>query len=66
LNRGDTFLFNGILYQAIGLRRTASVNTPHRPASFFVATDLKSGKGERFSIYTKVEPVGIEITVVRK
>lgn len=62
LEQGDTFLFNDILYQVKG----RGYNAPQQPASFFVATDLKSGRGERFSMYTKVEPVDIEITVVRK
>lgn len=62
LVQGDTFLYRDRLYQFKG----RGFRSPHQQADFFVATALKTGEGERISMFDKVEPVDIEITVVRK
>lgn len=62
LEQGDTFLYKDKLYQLKG----RGFRTPHTHADYFVATDLKTGVGDKISMYANVEPVDIEITVVRK
>lgn len=62
LEQGDTFMYKDTLYQVKGL----GYKTPTQPANFIVVTELRSGKGERFGLMSRVEPVDIEIVVVRK
>lgn len=64
LRIGETFLSNGTLYQHKG--REYRRLSPLHAESFYVATNLKTGVSVKFTDLTPVEPVDIEITVLRK
>lgn len=65
LMTGDTFLLEGDLYM-VRARRTAVIGGSIKHTGETIVTKMSDGSPMDFSYHREVEPVDIEIKVVRK